>query len=265
MKAHERIILPLDVSNVSAAQDLVNQLSPHVGVFKVGFEAVLSTAVDFILCQPQDLNRLVRKIRLLCMSIDPKKLFMDMKLADIGNTVGNASKALARLQGRMFNVHASAGEKAIKAAVANKGCSQVFGVTVLTSIEPDECVSIFGNTPDRKVVEFADMLLDCGADGVICAPKEALLLRQEAKYDKLKLATPNVRPVWCVTEEERKRVKDDQSVDRQLTPATAVAQARIDMLVIGRPITNPPPSIGSPVRAAQLIAQEIAEALNEEV
>jgi orotidine-5'-phosphate decarboxylase len=264
MKAHERIILPLDVSNVDAAQRLVKELLPYVGVFKIGFEALLSIVVDFILCPDQTLKAYVAKVRVLTSSIPRNKLFMDMKLADIGNTVGNASKSLARLQGRMFNVHASAGMKAIQAAVANKGMSQVFGVTVLTSIERYECRPIFGGDPEEKVVQFAEMLLINGADGIICAPKEGLILRQHERFKNMKIATPSIRPLWMMKPEERERVKDDQSIGRQLTPSSA-AKAGIDMQVIGRPITNPPPEIGGSVKAAQLIAQEIAEATGEEV
>lgn len=189
---------------------------------------------------------------------------MDVKLADIPNTVGKAASALARLQGRMFNVHASAGAKAIEAVVAKKGMSKVFGVTVLTSIEPGECRSIFGADPKTKVLRFADMLLKAGADGIICAPKEGLLLRQLSRFNDMTIATPNIRPLWVMTNEERQRVKDDQSIDRQLTPEDA-AKSGIDLQVIGRPILNPPPEIGGSVKAAQLIAQEIASVTGEEV
>lgn len=264
MKAHERIILPLDVSNVDVATNLVNQLHLHVGVFKVGFEAIYSMVAEFVMSPEQALVQYARKVRTLCKSITPGKLFLDVKLADISNTVEQAMKSLSRIGARMVNIHASGGAKMIKAAAANKGMSQLFGVTILTSIDPKECRSIFGAEPGEKVLQFAEMLLDNGADGVICAPAEGLLLRQNAKFDRLKIATPNVRPLWTMTVEERARVKDDQDISRQLTPAAAV-KSGIDMLVIGRPITKPPAEIGGPVEAAKLVAQEIAEALGEEV
>lgn len=264
MRAHERIILPLDVSSVDAAIALVNQLSPYVGVFKVGFEAVYSTMAELLLCPEEELMAYAMKIRSLARAITPEKAFPDAKLADISNTVGKAAQALSRLQVCMFNMHASAGMKAIKAAVANKGTSKLFGVTVLTDIDEDECKSIFGDTPGKKVVQFSQFLLDYGADGVICAPAEGLLLRQDTKFDGLEIATPNVRPPWMMTAEERARVNDDQDIKRQLTPAAAM-KARIDRIVIGRPITNPSPEIGGPEKAAQLIAQQMAEVTGEEV
>jgi len=255
--------LPLDVSNVDAAIALVHQLEPHVGVFKVGFEAIYSTMAELLLCSEEELLAFTRKVRTLAGAITPEKAFLDVKMADISNTVGNGAKALSRLQAHMFNIHASAGRKAIEAAVANRGGSKVFGVTVLTDIDEDECKSIFGDGPGKKVVQFAEFLLDYGADGVICAPAEGLLLRQDTKFNSLEIATPNVRPPWMMTEGERARVNDDQDIKRQLTPAAAM-RARIDKIVIGRPITKPSPEIGGPVKAAQLIAEQMAEITGEE-
>jgi len=260
LKPHERIILPLDVSNIDTAIGLANQLKNHVGVFKIGFEAIYSTMVDLVLHPEQLLIQYVRKVRMLCGIIGPKQAFLDVKLADIPNTVEKAMKALSRLGVKMINMHASAGIEAIKVAVANKGIAELFGVTVLTSIKGDECESIFGDIPDNKVWQFAEMLSSCGADGVICAPKEGLMLREYSKFDEITIATPNIRPWYSLTPEEKERVKDDQDPKRQMTPANAV-KSGIDMLVIGRPITDPPSGIGGPVEAAKLIAKEIEEAL----
>lgn len=260
MKPHERIILSLDVSNIDAAINLVEQLAPHVGVFKIGFEAIYSTMVGFLLAPTNEAVAYLWKVRRLAEIITARKAFFDVKLNDIPNTVGKAVNAITRLRPKMLNMHASAGKKAIAAAVVNKGNSLLFGVTVLTSIDEDECISIFGAEPNTKVFNFAEMLLDEGADGVICAPKEGLFLRGFSNFKKLIIACPNVRPEWTATKEERERVKDDQNVERQMTPGEAV-KAGIDMLVIGRPITNPPAEIGGSVEAAKKIAQEIEEAL----
>jgi len=260
MRSHERIILPLDVSDIDQAQILVRMLAPYVGVFKIGFEAIYSSMAS-LLMPDSAADYWLGRIRSLAGTITPKKAFLDVKLADIPNTVGKAVKALSSLEVKMINIHASAGVKVIQAAVANKGNSQLFGVTVLTSINAEECKSIFGAEPDEKVLQFAKMLVDNGADGVICAPKEGLLLRLDPDFDKLTIACPNIRPEWAATKEERERVKDDQNIERQMTPGEAVV-AGIDMLVIGRPVTKPPVNIGGPVEAAKLIAEEIATALS---
>ncbi len=256
MQPHERIILPLDVSDIKKVENLVDTLSMHVGVFKIGFESIYSTMVDLLLAPDDRAISLLYRVRFLARRISPQKAFFDVKLADIPNTVENAVKALSRLGVKIINIHASAGEKVIKAAVVNKGDSQLFGVTVLTSMEGDECLSIFGADLEQKVVQFANMLVDNGADGVICAPKEGLRLRKIPRFDRLIIACPNIRPEWAA------RVKDDQNVERQMTPAEAI-KAGIDMLVIGRPITKPPFEIGGPVEAAKKIAEEIAQAQKE--
>lgn len=131
---------------------------------------------------------------------------------------------------------------------------------MLTSIKEDECLSIFGDVPDEKVFQFARMLRKNGADGVICAPREGLYLRSWQEFNGFKIATPNIRPLYSLTPAEKERTKDDQDPNRQMTPGDAM-KAGIDMIVIGRPITNPPLEIGGPVEAAKLVADEIAAAL----
>ena len=152
----------------------------------------------------------------------------------------------------MFNIHASAGAEAIKAAVAVKKNSLVFGVTVLTSIDDSECVSIFGDKPNHKVVDFVSMLAENRADGTICSPKELSFLGASEVFSGLLKATPGVRPDWAVLGDQK----------RVMTPAEAI-KAGADYLVIGRPITNPPAEIGSPVEAAKRIADEIASAISQ--
>ncbi|MBI1866419.1 MAG: orotidine-5'-phosphate decarboxylase [Candidatus Staskawiczbacteria bacterium] len=262
MEPHERIILPLDVSDIKKAENLVDILSPYVGVFKIGFESIYSTMVNLLLTRSYESIGLINRVRNLAKKIGPEKAFLDVKLADIPNTVENTVKTLSLLGVKMINIHVSAGERAIKTAVANKGVSKLFGVTVLTSIDKDECFSIFGADPVSKVDQFARILVENGADGVICAPKEGLMLRRYRYFDKLIIACPNIRPEWSATKEERERVKDDQNVERQMTPAEAIKDG-IDMLVIGRPITKPPVGIGGPVEAAKRIAEEITQAQKE--
>lgn len=260
MEPHERIILPLDVSYIAKARALVQLLSGYVGVFKIGFEAIYSTMAQLLLLGDEEAVHLLKEVRQLAQEITPERAFIDAKLADIPNTVGKAAEAIASMAVTIFNIHASAGVQVIQAAGAGKKKSLLFGVTVLTSIKDEECISIFGSEPDDKVRDFAEMLVENGADGVICAPKEGLLLRGDATFDDLLIACPNIRPEWAATAGERARVRDDQNVERQMTPGQAIKEG-IDMIVIGRPITNPPAEIGGPVEAAKLVAREIEEAL----
>ncbi len=235
MEVKDRIIVALDVDNLDKAQSLVESLAPHVGCFKVGLE--LLTAVG------------APKVVEFVYSLGGE-VFYDGKFNDIPNTVGGAAKAVAEMNVKMFNVHASAGKKAVEAAIANKGKSLVLGVTVLTSIDEEECISIFGNIPGIKVLQFARMLAKVGADGVICSPQELELLGKHGELDSLLKITPGVRPLWAVANDQK----------RTMTPAEAI-KAGATALVIGRPITKPPAEIGTPVDAARRIAEEIASVL----
>jgi orotidine-5'-phosphate decarboxylase len=250
MEAKDRIIVALDVSDVKKARELVQMLSPYVGLFKVGLGFIWSSIANLLLFPESEAIDLLIKIRALAREIGGGKCFIDGKFADIPNTVKDASIAVSRLGVKMFNVHASAGLEVIAKAVANKGNAFVLGVTVLTSINEDECLSIFGDSPSYKVVEFANMLVDKKADGIICSPKELSVLSEEGI--KLLKITPGVRPEWAVAGDQK----------RVMTPYEAI-KAGADYLVIGRPITNPPEEIGGPVEAAKKIAEEIEKALKE--
>jgi orotidine-5'-phosphate decarboxylase len=243
----DRIILPLDVPSVQKGIELAELLSGHVGLFKIGLEFIWSAIADLLLFDEGRAIELLKQVRGLTRKIGAPSTFIDAKLDDIPNTVRGASIAISRLGVKMFNLHASAGRKAIVEAVANKGSSLVFGVTVLTSIDEEECVSVFGDKPGPKVLRFARMLYDEGADGIICSPQELVEISGASCFDGLLKATPGVRPEWAAVGDQK----------RVMTPAEAI-RAGADLLVIGRPITKPPDSIGGPVNAAKLIAEEIA-------
>lgn len=250
--AKERIILPLDVPKIGEALRLHDALCGHVGKFKIGLEFIFSMLAGLLSPKVEGTVAYhnLTKARDLFHRVIPS-LFLDGKFCDIPNTVKGASLAVSGMGVSMFNIHASAGREAIKAAVASKGESFVLGVTVLTSISQEECQSIFGAFPDEIVHQFADMLLEEGADGIICSPKELEILEEE-EYDNLIKVIPGVRPKWAS--------KGDQK--RVMTPYDAI-MAGADYLVIGRPITSPPEEIGDSVQAAILVAKEIAEALEE--
>ncbi|MBD3360149.1 MAG: orotidine-5'-phosphate decarboxylase [Candidatus Buchananbacteria bacterium] len=232
-----RIIVALDVFSLAEADHLVEQLSPYVGLFKVGLQLITAEGapriVDFIH---------QRKSR----------VFFDGKFCDIPNTIGKASKAVSELKACMFNVHASCGVAAMKAAVANRGWSQVLAVTVLTSLEENEANLIFGQPSKAKVIQMAQWAKMAGVQGIICSPKELMLLKARPELIDLDFVTPGIRPEWAA--------KGDQA--RVTTPFKAV-KAGVEYMVIGRPITQPPKEIGSPVEAAQKIIEEIQTAEKE--
>ena len=234
VQPHERIIVALDVDSLDKAKSLVEDLAPYVGYFKVGLELLTAVGAPQVIEFVHSLGG---------------QVFYDGKFDDIPNTVGGAAKAVARLNVKMFNVHASAGVEAMMAAVANKGQSLVLAVTVLTSLEENNAHLIFGGPSKAKVLQLAREAKLAGCDGVICSPQELELLGKQEELGNLLKITPGVRPEWAVAGDQK----------RIMTPVEAI-KAGATALVIGRPITKPPAEIGTPVDAAKRIAEEIAQA-----
>ncbi len=237
MNAKDRIILALDVSSLAEVRKLVEELAPYVGCFKVGLQLIIAIGAPTAVALIHSLGG---------------KVLLDGKFCDIPNTVGQASAAAARLGVAMLTVHASSGREAMRAAVENSGEALVLAVTVLTSLDDTETQRIFGASSKEKVLQLVHDARTAGVDGIICSPQELRTLREQPKLAGLLMVTPGVRPIWAATGDQ----------ERIMTPGDAI-RAGADFLVIGRPIRTPPPEVGSPVEAAKLIAEEIAEALEE--
>lgn len=235
-EARDKIIVALDVNHLSDVEPLVEELLPYAGCFKIGLELVTAEGAPQAVRRIKDLGG---------------EVFLDGKFNDIPNTVAAASRAAAQLGVKLFNVHASAGMEAMKAAAVNRGNSMVFAVTVLTALDDDATLRIFGSATQEKVVQFARQARDAGLDGVICSPKELSILNAMEDLHLLKKITPGVRPLWAE--------RNDQK--RVATPADAI-KAGAYAIVIGRPLTQPPPQIGTRSEAARKIVQEIEEALS---
>jgi orotidine-5'-phosphate decarboxylase len=235
MSPKERLIVALDVDTLDKAVPLVESLAPHVGCFKVGLELLTAEGA------PQ----VVRRIHSL-----GGKIFFDGKFDDIPNTVAGASRSVAALGVQFFDVHASAGLEAMRAAAAVKGKSLLLAVTVLTSMDTAVSEHIYGGSPQVKVLQFAIDAETAGADGIVCSPQELEMLSQAERLRKLLTVTPGVRPTWAAANDQK----------RVMTPAEAIRKGATH-LVVGRPILAPPREIGSPVEAAKRIVEEIAEGM----
>jgi len=241
--AARRIILPLDFATLTQALVTLITMRKLVSEVKIGLEAITGGFASTLAEVANELGLYVG---------------WDGKWDDISETVKRAAEALVKKgTAKWCNVHASAGAASVEAAV--KACHAlnstkiyVYGVTVLTGIEPDECRSIFGDDPGPKVLQFAHTLLDKDADGIICSPKELKLLGQHQELNKLIKTTPGVRSVWASTNDQK----------RVTTPAEAIEDGA-DYLVIGRPINKPPESIGSPENAVESITLEMAGAIRK--
>ena len=253
MDPRDRLIVGIDVTNTNIRQtmSLVKSLMPYVGFFKIGLSSIysmLSSVIDPSL----DIQRYgdnAHDIRELLRLLEGK-MFLDGKLAEIPDEIAETCRAIRPLNVKMFTIHASAGRESVEAAVANKGDSLVVGVTVLTSIDHEGCMEIFGARPSSKVSDFAQMLSAAGVDGIVCSPQEAGLLSRQSKFAHLSIITPGVYPDWMPISRDQKRVA---------TPTEAIEEGAT-YLVIRRSIIKPPPEIGGPVEAVKRILEEIAKA-----
>ena len=224
----EKIIVALDVATSKEALRLSNLLAGDVGLFKIGLQIYTAEG-----------PALVRSISLLS-----PKVFLDLKLHDIPNTVAKAVESAGKLGVRMLTVHLSGGSEMIRAAVsARSNDILLLGVTVLTS-STDETLTetgIAGTTTDQ-VLRLARLGVANGIDGLVASPHEARMLRAEFG-DKIKIVTPGIRPAGS----------DPGDQKRFATPREAI-EAGADYLVIGRPITGD----HDPRAAAQGVADELA-------
>ncbi len=232
MDSHQRIVIALDVGDIGAAEALVTQLQPVVGMFKIGkqlFTAAGPAAVDMVRSHGAD-------------------VFLDLKWHDIPNTVAAACSAAAQLGVRMVNVHASGGREMLSAARAaldrHPGAErpELLAVTVLTSLAASDLAEVgVADPPANQVLRLAALSLAVGADGLVCSPQEVADLRA-AHGPEPTLVVPGVRPEWFAANDQR----------RAATPAVALGDGA-DYLVIGRPITRS----GDPVAAARRVAAEL--------
>ncbi len=232
----DRIIVPLDVPTKDAAIALIDSLS-EVQFWKVGLELFVSSG-------PSILDYLKQH---------QKKVFLDLKLHDIPNTVAGACRAAGRYGVDLLTVHATNGRVGLKAAqaAATEGAAQtgvappkVIAITVLTSLSARELafdLKIPLELPEYAL-QMALLAKESGLSGAVCSPQEASQLRQICG-DNFLLVCPGVRP--------RGAALGDQQ--RALTPAEAIA-AGANHLVIGRPITE----AADPAAAFDAICQEIA-------
>jgi orotidine-5'-phosphate decarboxylase len=232
------LIVALDSPNEQKIKQLVNQLSPYVGAFKVGLELFSAVGPSII--------RYIQNAG--------GKVFLDGKFHDIPNTVDGAAGAITRHKVWMFNVHCSGGVAMMQAAaqsakdtaaILNLPVPIILGVTILTSIDLKILKSELGVEKDLtgQVVHFAQQAKSAGLDGVVASPKEIIPIRQELGLDFI-ILTPGIRPVWAAAAQDQKRI---------MLPKDAIA-AGANYIVVGRPITQAP----NPVEAAQKILDEIS-------
>ena len=231
--AKGKIIVPLDVPGLSDAVRLVRTLAGVTSYYKVGLEL-------FTRCGP-DIVKAVRDA-----AEQPCRIFLDLKLHDIPNTVRHAVRAAAALEIDMLTVHLAGGGAMLRAAAEEAGGQLLLlGVSVLTSSDVGTLreTGVAVGSVEEQVLRLAALGVESGLRGVVASPLEIGALRARFGH-ALQIVTPGVRPAATGA------APDDQR--RVLTPRQAV-HAGADFLVIGRPITAQP----DPRQAAQSIVDEI--------
>ena len=226
----DRLIVALDLPGVDAAEAMVARLGDSVGFYKIGYQLAYAGGLP-----------LVRKL-----AQSGKKVFLDLKLHDIGNTVARGVESVSRLGVTFLTVHAY--PQTMKAAVEGSHGSglKILAVTVLTSYDDGDLHAAGYRLGVSDLVEArARQAQALGLDGLVCSPEEAARLHGIVG-DQMVLVTPGIRPAGVAAGDQK----------RMMTPGRAIA-AGADYLVVGRPVME----AADPKAAAEAIQGEIAQAL----
>ncbi|PRD53601.1 orotidine-5'-phosphate decarboxylase [Phyllobacterium myrsinacearum] len=223
----DRLIVGLDVPDLKAAGDIVGTLGDTVSFYKIGYQLAFAGGLGFA-------SELVQS---------GKKVFLDMKLLDIDNTVAKGVENIVKMGVSMLTLHAY--PKAMKAAVAAARGSDLclLGVTVLTSMDQQDMIDAgYEHDPHTLVLIRAEQALHAGMGGIVCSAAEAAAVRKIVGPD-LAVVTPGIRPKGADLGDQK----------RVMTPADAL-RAGASYLVVARPIV----AAADPRAAAEAILAEMA-------
>lgn len=208
--AADKIIVALDVPTKEVALRRVEQLRGQISFFKIGLQLFTAAGPD-----------VVRQVL-----ATGAKVFLDLKLYDIPNTVAHAVESAGNLGVQMLTIHLSGGETMLEAALAARPEKMsILGVTVLTSFDETGIRALgITSTIEEQVSRLAKIGVAAGIDGLVVSPLEIEVVRPQFG-DDIKLVVPGIRPAWSDTEDQK----------RIMTPREAL-EAGANYLVIGRPI-----------------------------
>jgi len=206
-----RIIVAIDTYDLQEANVILDQLDPDLCKIKIGSVVFNSLGKSFL----QE------------VSSRGFKIFLDLKLHDIPNTVYEAILGFHDCSIDMLTVHLSGGEEMLKKAMlAGKSINaKVIGVSILTSLEESDTLSLFDNKLDHQIRNLFEIAVKANLDGVVCSPHELEMSNTILNSDSIKI-TPGIRDI---------KVEDDQA--RTMNAKEAIEQGAT-FLVIGRPITQ---------------------------
>ncbi len=208
------LCVALDLSTKEENLTLIEKIKDHDVWLKVGLRTYIRDGEDFL--------KAIKKIN------PDFKIFLDLKLYDIPNTMADSAESIMGLGVDMFNVHASAGKRAMKTVMERLSTYEsrpiVLAVTALTSFSEDEFSAVYEKTIASKADQFAKDAMDSGLDGVVCSAYESASIKNITSKDFMTL-TPGIRPFG-----------EDAGDQKRVADVAYAKEALVDFIVVGRPI-----------------------------
>ncbi|WP_348653029.1 orotidine-5'-phosphate decarboxylase [uncultured Sulfurimonas sp.] len=208
------LCVALDLSTQEENLALIEKIKEHDVWLKVGLRTYIRDGEDFLKAIKQ---------------INPDfKIFLDLKLYDIPNTMADSAESIMGLGVDMFNVHASAGKRAMQTVMERlssyKSRPIVLAVTALTSFSEDEFQDVYEKGIADKADQFSKDAMDSGLDGVVCSAYESASIKDITSKEFMTL-TPGIRPFG-----------EDAGDQKRVADVAFAKEARVDFIVVGRPI-----------------------------
>ena len=208
----KKVIVALDSSNLNKTIKLVKMLKSEVYAFKIGYQFFFNFGLDGY-----------KKIYKIC-----PKIFLDMKLHDIPNTVKKGLEALIKIKPLFITIHISGGDEMMKSTKFIKSKTKILGVSILTSLDNKQTIKYYNKENILTIVKkFTKAAKKNKLDGVVCSPHEIKYIRKEVGKNFI-IITPGIRINNKIKSDDQKRIA---------TPKKAI-DLGANFLVIGRPITE---------------------------
>tara|TARA_B100000925_G_scaffold44315_1_gene28928 strand:- start:885 stop:1568 length:684 start_codon:yes stop_codon:yes gene_type:complete len=209
---NKRVIVALDSNDINKTINLVKTLRKDVYAFKIGYEFFFNFGLNGY-----------KKIYSIC-----PKIFLDLKLHDIPNTVKNGLNALAKIKPLLTTIHISGGDQMMLSSKPKKNFIKILGVSILTSLNSKQTKKYYNESNVSVLVKkFAKLAKKNKLDGVVCSPKEIKYIRKQIGKNFI-IVTPGIRINNKIKKDDQKRIE---------TPRKAIEMGA-NYLVIGRPITQ---------------------------
>ena len=209
---NKKVIVALDSNDINKTIRLVKILRKDVYAFKIGYEFFFNFGLNGY-----------KKIYSIC-----PKIFLDLKLHDIPNTVKNGLNALAKIKPLLTTIHISGGDQMMLSSKPKKNFIKILGVSILTSLNSKQTKKYYNESNVSVLVKkFAKLAKKNKLDGVVCSPKEIKYIRKQIGKNFI-IVTPGIRINNKIKKDDQKRIE---------TPRKAIEMGA-NYLVIGRPITQ---------------------------